>query len=121
MSAPISNPRRSPLAGKPTSACRARQPGLQIADDRAKQARREQSWSQRPGPVLTNSWQLPEGGSGRRRNMAELPSDLVADRTRAVGGGEASRFGGVGGGAQGMRAHVRDGRGLPGGFGGRRR
>jgi hypothetical protein len=104
-----------------TSAVGARQAGLEIADDRAQQARRKQSWSQRSGPVLTDRWELPECSSGRRRHMTELRSDLVGDSPGAVGGGKPSRRGGVRGGTQGMRAHVRDGCGLSGCLGGRRR
>ena len=71
------------------------QAGLEIADDRAEKAGRE-----KPGPegtrrILTNGWQLSEGGSDRRGHMANLPDDLLADSLRPVGGGQSSCLGGV--------------------------
>ena len=52
--------------------------------------------------------------------MAELPVDLLADSLWAVGGGKPSCLRGVRGGTKGVRAHVRDGGGLPGRSGGSR-
>jgi hypothetical protein len=69
----------TPACLQRTSAFGARQADLEIADDRAKKARCEQSWSQRSGPSLTDWWELPECSSGRRRHIAELPLDLVGD------------------------------------------
>jgi hypothetical protein len=94
---------------------------LELADDRAKQAGCEQSWSERSGPIFTDWWELPERRPGRRRHVAELPSDLVGDSLWRVGGSKASRLGGVRGSTQGVCAHVGDGCGLPGRFGGSRR
>jgi hypothetical protein len=93
------------------------QAGLEIADDPAQQARRQQSRPERSRPVLTEWWKLLESSSGRRRHMAELPLDLVHDSLRAVGGSERSRLSGVGGSPQGVRAHVSYGCRLPSSFG----
>ncbi|GAA1800542.1 hypothetical protein GCM10009749_05540 [Agromyces neolithicus] len=53
-----------------------------------------------------------------------MPGDLVADGLGLILRGQPSRFRRVGGGAEGVRAHVSDTRGLcsgPGGSHGRRR
>jgi hypothetical protein len=75
-----------------------------------------------PGPrdrrILTHRRQLSQRGSGRRRQTAELPSDLLADSLRTVGGGQSSRLSGVRGGTQRVRAHMRDACGLSGRSGG---
>ena len=91
-----------------------RQAGLEITDDRAENARREQPGPERTGRILTNGRQLSQGGSGRRGHMPKLPADLLADSLRPVGGGQSSRVGGIRGGTQGVRAHVRNACGLPG-------
>ena len=96
----------------------ARQAGLEITDDRAEQARRKQPRPEGTGRILTDGRQLSQGGSGRRGHTTKLPADLLADSLRPVGGGQASRLGGVRGGTQGVRAHVRDACGLPGRSGG---
>jgi hypothetical protein len=46
--------------------------------------------------------------------MTELPADLLVDGLLPVGGCQSSGFGGICGGTQGVRAHVRDACGLPG-------
>ena len=69
---------------------------------------------ERPGRILTNGWQLSQGGPGRRGHTAKLPADLIADSLLRVRAGKSSRLGGIRGGAQGVRAHVRDAGGLPG-------
>ena len=91
-----------------------RQAGLEITDDRAEKARREQPRPERPGRILTNGRQLSQGGPGRRGHTAKLPADLIADSLRPVRGGKSSRLGGIRGGTKGVRAHVRDACGLPG-------
>ena len=94
------------------------QAGLEITDDRAEKARREKPRPEGTGRILTDGRQLAQGGSGRRGHTAKLPADLLADRPRPVRGGQSSRLGGVRGGTQGVRAHMRDARGLPGRSGG---
>lgn len=42
-----------------SSAVGARQTGLKITDDRAKNARSEKAWPEWPGPMLPNRRQLP--------------------------------------------------------------
>ena len=95
-----------------------RQAGLEITDDRAEGARREQPRPEGTGRILTDGRQLLQGGSGRRGQTAKLPADLLADGPGPAGGGQSSRRGGVRGGTQGVRAHMRDAGGLPGGSGG---
>ena len=97
------------------------QAGLKITEDRAEEVRCEEPRSERTGRVVTDRRQLPQGGSGRRRYVAELPADLIADSLWSVGCRQASGFGRVRGGAQGMRTHMRDGRGLSGSARSRRR
>lgn len=46
--------------------------------------------------------------------MVQLPPDLFTNRIGTIGRGQPGRFRGVGGRAQGMGAHVSDGRGLGG-------
>lgn len=53
--------------------------------------------------------------------MGKLPSDLFGHRVRAVGVRKPSCLGCVRGGTEGMCAHMRDGRGLTGRFGGSHR
>jgi hypothetical protein len=95
-----------------------RQPGLEITDDRAEKARREQPRPEGTGRILTYRRQLSQGGSGRRGHPAKLPADLLADRPRPVRGGQSSRLGGIPGGTQGVPAHMRDACRLPGRSGG---
>jgi hypothetical protein len=72
-----------------------------------------------PGPRGPDAFS-PTGGSCLRaalaaaEHTAKLPADLLADSLRPVGGGQSSRLGGIGGGTQGVRAHMRDASGLPG-------
>src|SRR5450755_3611818 len=76
-----------------------------------------------PGPRGPDEFS-PTGGSCRRPALAaaditaKLPADLLADSLRAVGGGQSSRLGSIGGGTQGVRTHMRDACGLPGRSGG---
>jgi hypothetical protein len=63
---------------------------------------------------------LSQSGSDRRGHAVELPADLLFDCARPFGGGQTGRLGGIGGGAQGVRAHVRDGSSLTGRPGGGR-
>jgi hypothetical protein len=95
-----------------------RQAGLQLTDDRAKQARREQPRSEGTGRILTDRRQLSQGGSDCRGHTAKLPADLLAGSLRPVGGGQSSCLGGVRGGTQRVCAHMRDACGLPGRSGG---
>jgi hypothetical protein len=99
------------------------QAGLEVADDRAKETRCEQAWSQRPGSILANWRKLAQSSPGRRRHAAQLPADLLAHSLWAIRSGESRGLGGVRRGAQGMRTHVGDGSGLSGSSGssGRRR
>ena len=94
------------------------QAGLEIMDDRAEKARREKPRPEGTGRILTDGRQLSQGGSGRRGHMAKLPADLLADSLGPVGGGQSSRLGGIRGGTQSVRAHVRDACSLPGRSGG---
>ncbi len=64
--------------------------------------------------VFPDRWKLLQGSSGRYREVAQLPSDLLAETLLVVGGGKPPRLGGVGGCTQGVRAHMRDGSSLPG-------
>ena len=77
-------------------------------------ARREKPRPEGTGRILTDGRQLSQGGSGRRGHMAKLPANLLADSLRPVRGGQSGRVGGIRGGTQGVRAHMRDARGLPG-------
>ena len=95
-----------------------RQGGLELTDDRAERARREKPRPEGTGRVLTDGRQLSQCGSRRRRHTAKLAADLLAHSLRPVGGGQSSRLGGIRGGTQGVRAHVRDACGLPGRSGG---
>ena len=98
-----------------------RQAGLEITDDRAEKARREKPRPEGTGRVLTDGRQLSQSGSGRRGHMAKLPADLLTDSLRPVRGGQRSGLGGIRGGTQRVRPHMRDACGLPGGSGGRHR
>jgi hypothetical protein len=91
-----------------------RQAGLEITDDRSEKARGEQPWPEGTGLILTDGRQLSQGGSGGRGHVAKLPADLLAHSPWPVRSGQPSRFGGVRGGTQSVRAHMRDARGLPG-------
>ena len=62
-----------------------------------------------------------QGAPASRGHTAKLPADLLADSLRPVGGGQSSRLGGIRGGTQGVRAHMRDACGLPGRSGVRHR
>jgi hypothetical protein len=95
-----------------------RQAELQITDDRAEQARREKPRPEGAGRVLTDGRQLSQSDSDRRGHLAKLPGDLLADSLRPVGGGQSSRLGGIRGGTQGVRAHMRDACCLTSGSGG---
>jgi hypothetical protein len=97
-----------------------RQAGLEITDDRAEKARREQPRPERTGRVLTDWRQLSQSDFDRRGYMAKLPGDLLADSLGPVGGGQSSCLGGIPGGTKRMRAHMRDACGLPRGSGGGR-
>ena len=74
------------------------QAGLQIADDRAEEARCEKPGPKGTGSILTDRWQPSQGGSGRRGHTAKLPADLLADSLRPIGVGQSSRGGGIRGG-----------------------
>ena len=50
--------------------------------------------------------------------MIKLPADLLIHGIRPVGSGQTGRLRGVRGGRERVRAHVRDGGGLPGGSSG---
>jgi hypothetical protein len=98
-----------------------REAGLELTDDRAEEARREKprpEWTER---ILTHGRQLSQSGSGRRGHAAKLPADLLADSLRPIRSGQSRRLGGIPGGTQGVRAHMRDACGLSGGSGGGRR
>jgi hypothetical protein len=95
-----------------------RKAGLEITDDPAEKARGEQPRPEGTRRILTNGRQLSQGSPGRRGHTAQLPADLLADSLRPVRGGQSSRLGGIRGGTQGVRAHMRDARGLPGRSGG---
>ena len=74
-----------------------------------------------PGPSgpdeLANGREKSQGGSGRRRHVSKLPADLLTNRVLPVGGGETRCLGGIRGGTQGVRAHMRNSRSLPRGSG----
>jgi hypothetical protein len=91
-----------------------RQTGLKITDDRADNARREKPRPEGTGRILIDGRQLSQRGSGRRGHTAKLPADLLADSLRPAGASRASRLGGIRGGTQSVRAHMRDACGLPG-------
>ncbi len=95
-----------------------RQAGLDITDNRPEKARREKPRPKGTGRVITDGWQLSQGGSRRHRHTAKLPADLLADSFGPVRGGQSGCLSGVRGGTQGVRAHVRDACGLPGRSGG---
>jgi hypothetical protein len=96
----------------------ARQARLEITDDRAEKARREQSRSEGTGRILTDGRQLSQGGSDRRGHTAKLPADLLAHSLRSVRGGQPSRLGRIRGGPEGVCAHMRNRCGLSGRPGG---
>src|SRR5690348_15808690 len=81
---------------------------LQIADDRAEHARREQARPQGTGSILSDRWQLVQSSLLGVGHLPKLPADLFARRVWPLWGGETSRLGGIGGGPQGVRAHVSD-------------
>jgi hypothetical protein len=95
-----------------------RQAGLEITDDRAEKARREKARPEGTGRILTDGRQSSQSSSGRRGHTAKLPEDLLADSLRPDGSGQSSRLGGIRGGTQSVRAHMRDACGLPGRSGG---
>lgn len=90
----------------------ADQAGLEVADDRAQEPRCEKTRSEGTGCVLPNGREQTQGLPRRRGNMTKLPGDLVSHSPWPIAGGQANRLGGVGGGAQGVGAHVWDRRGL---------
>jgi len=49
----------------------------------AENARREQPGPEGTGRILTDGWQLSQGGSGRRGHTPKLPADLLADSGRS--------------------------------------
>jgi hypothetical protein len=91
-----------------------RQAGLENPDDPAEKARGKKPRPERPGRVLTDGRKLSQSSSGRRGHPTKLPPDLLADSLRPVRGGQSSRLGGIRGGTQGVRAHMRDACCLPG-------
>ncbi len=91
-----------------------RQVCLEITDDRAEKAGREKPRPEGTGRVLTNRWQLPQGGSGRRGHTAKLPVHLLGDSVRSVRRRQSGRLGGIRGSTEGVRAHVRNACGLAG-------
>jgi hypothetical protein len=91
-----------------------RQARLDIADDRAEKTRLQQPRPEGTRRILTDGRQLSQGRSSRRGHSAKLPAHLLADSLPPVGSDQSSRLGGIGGGTQGVRAHMRDARGLPG-------
>jgi hypothetical protein len=86
---------------------------LEIADDRPARARCEKTRPERTGAVRADWRKAPERISGRDRQIAELPLDLLTDRLWAVRRGKPGGLGGVGGSTKGVRAHVSYGSGLP--------
>jgi hypothetical protein len=97
------------------------QAGLKLSDDHSEQTRREKSGAERTRRISTNGRELSQSGSDRRGHRAKLPADLFFDCARAFGGGQTRCFGGIGGGAQGVRAHMRNSGGLARRSRGRRR
>jgi hypothetical protein len=73
----------------------------------------EKTRPKRTGAVVADRRKAPERISGRHRQIAELPLDLLTDRLWAVRRGKPGGLGGVGGSTKGVRAHVSDGSGLP--------
>jgi hypothetical protein len=97
-----------------------RQPCLKVTDDRAKQARCEKAWPERPGRILADGREQPQSGPGRRRHMLKLPADLRTEGIWPVRGGKTNCLGGIRGGTKGVRAHMGNARGLSGGASGGR-
>jgi hypothetical protein len=91
-----------------------RQAGLEVTDDRAEKPRCEKPRTQGTGRILTNGRKLSQGGPGCRRHVTKLPADLLTNSVWPVWGGQTSCLDGVGGGAQGVRAHMGDGCDLSG-------
>ena len=101
----------------------ARDCNLQVTNDRALKTGRQQPWSEGAGGILTDGREQPQRGLDRRGHVAQLPTDLFSNIDALVGRGQSRGLRGVRGGAQGVRSHVGDGRGLPrasGGSGGGR-
>jgi len=97
----------------------ARQAGLEIADDRLEKARREKTRPKGTGRILANGRQLSQSSSDRGGHAVKLPTGFLADRLRSVRCGPAGGRGGIRGGTQSVRAHMRDTGGrLPGRTGG---
>src|SRR5581483_4395217 len=96
----------------PSRSDRGLQADLEIADNRAEEARCEKPRPEGTGRILTNGRQLSQGGSGLRGHAAKLPADLLADSLRPVEGCQSSRLGGIGSSTQGVRAHMRSACGL---------
>ena len=95
-----------------------RQAGLNLADELAEKARREEPRPERSGRILTDGRKPSQGGSDLCGYIAKLPADFLAGRLGSVGSGQSSRFGGIRGGTQSVSAHVGDRRSLPCGPGG---
>ena len=80
--------------------------------------------ARRPGPkgtgrILANGRQLSQSSSDRGGHAVKLPTGFLADRLRSVRCGPAGGRGGIRGGTQSVRAHMRDTGGrLPGRTGG---
>jgi hypothetical protein len=98
-----------------------RQGGLEVTDDGAQKAGCQQPRPERTRGILTDRREQSQGGLGRRGHVIKLPPDLLTDSRRPVVRGQTSRLGGISGGAQGVRAHMGNARGLPRGPGGGRR
>jgi hypothetical protein len=97
-----------------------RQAGLEVTDDRAQQPGGEKPSPEGAGLVLPDGWELPQGGADRHGHVGKLPANLRTDGVWPIQGGQTGRLGGIGGGAQGVRAHMWDGCGLSGCSGGGR-
>jgi hypothetical protein len=87
---------------------------LKITNDRGEGTRREEPGSEGTGCVLADGRQLPQSGSHRCRHATKLPAHLIAHSIQPIRRGETGSLGSVGGGAEGMGAHVGDGCGLSG-------
>ena len=58
--------------------------------------------------ILADGRQLPQCGACTRGDMVKLPPDLLVDGFGSVRGGQSCRVGRIGGGTEGVRAHMRD-------------
>ena len=100
------------------AALEIRQAGLEITNDLAQKPRCEQPRPERTGSVLPDGRELSQDDSDRRGHVTKLPADLLTDCVWTIGGSQAGGLGGIRGGAQSVRAHMWDGCGLSGRFGG---